>query len=138
MRIPGKAPSRANKKQLVAHLEPSLADRVRLHCHRHDLTFQEIMAMAVNASVTRLSDGDAIPFLRVSRQRVFRRSKSPAAPRASGPESRKGKRRIAAFYASDDADRVRSFARERGVTLEALVAEGLRSILGEAAEGLTS
>ncbi len=123
-------PSRANKKQIAAHLAPELAEAMKIYCNKNDFTFQEIIAISINDRISQLSDQSRGPLLQVSRQRLFRRKKSPAKIQVSGPDCRTGTKRIAAFFHSKDVDRVRSFAKEYGVSLEHLVRDGIAGVVG--------
>ena len=130
MRMKIAPPSRANKKQIAAHLERSLADSLKVYCHKNDFTFQEMIAISVNAYVSQLSSGERGPFLQVSRQRLFERKKSPAKIQTSGPDCRTGTKRVAAYFHSKDVERVHSFSKEYGVSVEEIVRNGISVVIG--------
>lgn len=130
MKIKITPPSRANKKQIAAHLNINLAEALKLHCHKNDLTFQEMIASSVNTCVSQLSNGERGPLLQVSRQRLFERKKSPAKVQTSGPDCRTGTKRVAAYFHSKDVDRVRSFSKEYGISVEDIIRSGISTVVG--------
>lgn len=117
-----------NKKQIAAHLEPSVAASAKRYCSSNDLTIQELMAMSINGAVAARSRRG--PLLKVARDRIFIRKKSPAKVRTEGPECRTGLTRVAAYFPGGDVERLRGFSKEYGVSIETLVREGLSLIIG--------
>lgn len=130
MKIKSTPPSRANKKQISAHLSAALADAMKVYCYKNDFNFQELIAMSINNRVSELSNGERGPFLQVARQRIFRRKKSPAKVQTLGPDCRSGTKRVATFYFTKDVDRVHSFSYEYGVSVEELVRSGVAKTIG--------
>ncbi|MDW9478944.1 hypothetical protein GOB57_09650 [Sinorhizobium meliloti] len=118
--------SRRNKKQLAAHLDPDLVERMKTFARRKELSLTEIIAMSVNEAVSRHGVG---PLLQVSRERLVRRVRSPSQVQTKGPVCRTGTKRVAAFFNESDIDRVRAFSKEKGISQEHLIEEGLRKIL---------
>jgi len=121
-------PSRDNKRQLTAYLDPGLVFRVKRYGKMHELSLTEMIAMAVNAAVSAYGAG---PILQVSRERLVFRMKSPSQVLTTGPRCRTGTQRVAAYYKVPDLDRLSAFCKEKGVAQESLVDTGLRMILGE-------
>nr|WP_250807774.1 hypothetical protein [Neorhizobium tomejilense] len=123
-----KAPSRANKKQLAAHLDPELVERMKVYGRRKSLSMTEMIAMAVNEAVSQYGMG---PILQVSRDRLVHRVKSPSQVqvRDTLPKCRTGKKRVAAYFFKGDIERLRAFSMEKGVSQEQLIEDGLRSML---------
>lgn len=119
-------PSRQNKKQIIAHADPALVEAAHRKAENEGATLQELIALAVNASV---SEFGRSPFLKVTRDRLVKRRKAPAQTVTEGPECRTGTRRIAAWFDRNDHDQVASFAKEVGVSIEHLVLNGLPGIL---------
>lgn len=126
MHIPKKAPSRVNKKQLAAHLEPTLVERMKQYGRRKELSVTEIIAMSINEAVSKHGMG---PLLQVSRERLVNRVRSPSQVQTKGPECRTGTKRVAAFFNSGDIERVRAFSKEKGISQESLIEQGLQKIL---------
>jgi hypothetical protein len=123
---PKKAPSRINKKQLAAHLDPALVERMKTFAKRNELSLTEIIAMSVNAAV---AEHDRGPLLQVSRERLVHRVRSPSQVQTKGPECRTGTKRVAAFFNAGDIERVRAFSKEKSIPQERLIASGLEKIL---------
>lgn len=129
MTEPGKyAPpqSRRNKKQLGAHLDPNLVERMKAFGKRMELSMTEIIAMSVNEAVSAYGVG---PLLQVARERLVHRVRSPSQVQTKGPKCRTGTQRVAAFFNEGDIDRVRAFSAEKGIPLERLIADGLAKLL---------
>jgi hypothetical protein len=123
----GKIPkSRINKSQISAHLDTQLADRLKIYCKRNDLSLTEGLALAVNL---RASDYGRGAILRVTRERLIFRNKSPAQERDKVPECRTGKKRIAASFHRAEVECLRAFCREIGVPQERLIEEGVLKLL---------
>jgi hypothetical protein len=118
--------SRRNKKQLAAHLDPGLVERMKTYGKRMELTLTEIIAMSVNEAVSEYGVG---PLLQVSRERLVQRVRSPSQVQTKGPECRTGTKRVAAFFNEGDIDRVRAFSKEKAVSQERLIADGLEKLL---------
>lgn len=119
-------PSRQNKKQIIAHADPALVEAAHRKAEKEDVTLQELIALAVNASV---SEFGRTPFLKVSRDRLVRRKKAPAKVLTEGPDCRTGTRRIAAWFDRKDHEQVAMFAKEIGKSIEYLVLKGLPGVL---------
>jgi hypothetical protein len=83
--------------------------------------------MAVNATA---KDMDREPLLEVSRDRLIKRTKSPAKIKTEGPICRTGTMRIAAFFDTKAVDRVKAAAKEFGLSQEKMIQAGLQSICG--------
>ncbi len=131
--MPKSAPSRANKKQIMAHLGPDLVEAAHKRCESENITLQEIIGSAINAAVAKYGRK---PFLKVERERLVRRTKSVAKVQTLGKGVRDGKRRIGAWYDRDDVEKVKELAREFGVRVEALVDMGLKLLLADELKGL--
>ncbi len=122
-------PSRVNKKQVMAHLTPELVDAAHKRCLRDNLTVQELMAEALNAIVAKFG---RTPFLRVGRERLVIRKKSPAKVQKLENSVRDGKRRIGAWFDRQDVERIKSYGQEFGnIRVEAMVEKGLRIVLAD-------
>lgn len=119
-------PSRQNKKQIIAHADPALVEAAHRKAEKEDVTLQELIALAVNASV---SEFGRTPFLKVSRDRLVRRKKAPAKVLTEGPDCRTGTRRIAAWFDRNDHEQVAMFAKEIGKSIEYLVLKGMPGVL---------
>lgn len=121
-----KAPSRANKKQLAAHLEPDLVERMKTFAKRKELSLTEVIAMSVNEAVSEHGVG---PLLQVSRERLVNRVRSPSQVQTKGPVCRTGTKRIAAYFNASDVERVRAFSKEKAIPQEHLIADGLKKLM---------
>jgi hypothetical protein len=121
-------PSRANKKQIAAHLGPALVEKMKAFCKKKELSQTEIIAMSVNATAASYGMG---PLLQVSRERLLYRRRSPAQIRTDGPACRKGTKRVAAYFKAAEVERVRGFAYEKGINQEEMIEEGMKIILAE-------
>jgi hypothetical protein len=120
-------PSRVNKKQVMAHLTPDLVDAAHKRCLRDNLTVQELMAEALNAIVAKYG---RTPFLKVGRERLVIRKKSPAKVQKLENSVRDGKRRIGAWFDRQDVERIKAYGQEFGnIRVEAMVEKGLRIVL---------
>jgi predicted HicB family RNase H-like nuclease len=122
-------PSRQNKKQIIAHLDPALVEAAHRKAEKEDVTLQELIALSVNHSV---SEYGRSPFLKVGRDRLVRRKKAQAKIQTSGPECRTGTTRIAAWFDKGDHEQVAMFAKEVGVSIEYLVLKSLPAVLKKA------
>lgn len=126
-RIPsGKASSRTFKKQIGAYLEPELVERMKAYARRQGLSLTEIVAMAVNESVSAHGMG---PILQVSRERLVNRVRSPSQVQESGPDCRRGRKRIAAFFHAAEVERVRAFSKEKAIPIERMIEQGLEKLV---------
>jgi hypothetical protein len=124
--LPKIPPSRINKKQVMAHLTPDLVDAAHIKCIRDSLSLQELIAEAVNAAIA--SYGTK-PFLKVARERLVVRKKSPAKVQKLDNSVRDGKRRIGAWFERVDVERIKEECRMKGIKIEALIDKGLRIVL---------
>lgn len=123
-------PSRREKKQIVAHLDPALVEAVHRRRTRDGVTIQEIIAMAVNAALARFGRA---PILEERRDRLVKRQKALARVQDADkvPRCRAGKRRLAAWFDMGAVDRVAAFSAEIGTRIEDIVEMGLREIVSE-------
>jgi hypothetical protein len=121
------APSRVNKKQLGAHLEPGLVERMKIYARKKQLSLTEVIAMAVNEAVSVHGVG---PLLQVSRERLVHRVRSPSQVKTKGPECRTGTKRVAAFFNAGEVERLRAFSKEKAIPAEHLIADGIMRLLG--------
>lgn len=123
-------PSRRDKKQIVAHLDPELVEAVHLRRQRDGVTVQEVIGLAVNKAMGRFGRA---PILPVRRDRLVKRKRQLARVQEEGTttKSRAGKRRVAGWYETASVDRVADFAAEVGAKVEDLVEMGLRDIFSE-------
>jgi len=121
-------PSRRDKKQIVAHLDPVLVEAVHRRRKRDGITVQEIIGTAVNAAVQKFG---RTPFLAVRRDRVVKREKALAQVQKpeNAPRCRAGKRRVAAWFDTSSVERVAAFSAEVGTSIEDLVEIGLKEML---------
>jgi hypothetical protein len=121
-------PSRQNKKQIVAHLDPVLVEAAHNRRRAQNVTVQEILGMAVNSAVQKFGRS---PILTIRRDRVVKREKSLAQVQKDdkAPRCRAGKRRLAAWFDTAAVERVAAFSSEVGVRTEDLVDMGLRMML---------
>lgn len=126
--LPKIPPSRVNKKQVMAHLTPNLVDAAHKKCTRDNLTVQELLAESINAAI---ADYGRTPFLKVGRERLVIRKKSPAKVQKLEKSVRDGKRRIGAWFERVDVEQVKDHCREFGIRIEALIEKGLRIVLAE-------
>ncbi|MCS4089617.1 hypothetical protein [Rhizobium sp. BK176] len=120
------APSRKNKTQLAAHLEPSIVERMKIFARKRQLSITEVIAMSVNEAVSVHGVG---PLLQVSRERLVHRVRSPSQVRTDGPECRAGTKRVAAFFNKAEVERLRAFSKEKAIPQEHLIADGLARLL---------
>lgn len=121
-------PSRVNKKQVMAHLTPDLVDAAHKKCTRDNLTVQELLAESINAAIANYG---RTPFLKVGRERLVIRKKSPAKVQKLEKSVRDGKRRIGAWFERVDVEQIKDHCREFGIRIEALIEKGLRIVLAE-------
>lgn len=123
-------PSRRDKKQIVAHLDPDLIEAVHRRRRARELTIQEILGDAVNRAVSQYGRQ---PFLKVGRDRLVKRNRALAQVQTAdnSPDCRTGKRRIAAWFDRKSVENVADFAREVGTRIEHLVDLGLRLTISE-------
>lgn len=128
MGLPIMPPSRVNKKQIMAHLAPELVEAAHKRCAKKQLSLQEIIAEAINATVAQYG---RTPFLKVGRERLVQRKKSPAKIQKLESGVRDGKRRIGAWFDRDDVEKVKDLAKQFGLRVEGLVERGLRIVLAE-------
>jgi hypothetical protein len=126
--LPKIPPSRVNKKQVMAHLTPNLVDVAHKKCVRDNLTVQELLAESINAAI---ADYGRTPFLKVGRERLVIRKKSPAKVQKLEKSVRDGKRRIGAWFERVDVEQIKDHCREFGSRIEALIDKGLRIVLAE-------
>jgi hypothetical protein len=132
---PSIAPSRQNKSQISAFLEPNLVQAAHKYCSAEHLTLQELIAHAINTGVAQFGKR---PFLQVRRERFVNRKKSPAKIQEQLDGIRKGKKRIAAWFENDDVTAVKTFSKEVGLRVEGLVKIGLEKILKISASDVTN
>lgn len=123
-------PSRRDKRQIVAHLDPELVEAVHQRRKRDGVTVQEVIGMAVNKAMAKFGRSAILP---VRRDRLVKRQRQLARVQeaATAPPSRAGKRRVAAWYDIPSVERVAGFAAEVGVRIEDLVEIGLRDLFSE-------
>lgn len=119
-------PSRQNKKQIIAHADPALVEAAHRKAEKEDVTLQELIALAINAT---FSEFGRTPPLKVARDRLVRRKKAPAKVLTEGPDCRTGTRRIAAWFDRNDHEQVAMFAKEIGESIEYLVLKSLPAVL---------
>jgi len=124
--LPKIPPSRVNKKQVMAHLTPDLVDAAHKKCARDNLSLQELIAESINAAI---ADYGRTPFLKVGRERLVIRKKSPAKVQKLEKSVRDGKRRIGAWFERTDVEQVKDHCREFGIRIEALIEKGLRIVM---------
>ena len=123
-------PSRRDKKQIIAHLDPVLVEAVHLRRKARGVTAQEIIAQAVNEAVAQYGRP---PILKVGRHRVVKRRRGLAKVQSGENNSpaRAGTRRVAAWFDSGDVQRVVDFGREVGRKVQDLVDVGLRKVISD-------
>jgi len=123
-------PSRRDKKQIVAHLDPIVVQAVHNRRETQGKTVQEVLGEAVNTAIVKFGRS---PLLEIGRQRVVKRNKARAQSQNAdkSPACRAGKRRIAAWYQMGSVDRVAAFSAEVGTPIENLVEIGLKEMLSE-------
>lgn len=126
MGMPKVAPSRVNKKQIMAHLSPDLVEAAHRRCAKEDITIQELIGHAVNRAV---AEYGRKPFLNAKRERLVRRVKSVAKVQELDRGVRNGKRRIGAWFEKEDVEKVIDLSIEFGIKVEGLVDMGLRLLL---------
>jgi len=124
-------PSRRDKKQIVAHLDPVVVQAVHNRRDTHGATVQEVLGQAVNTAVQKFG---RTPFLAVRRDRVVKRNKARAQVQKAdkSPRCRAGKKRLAAWFEMGSVERVAAFSAEVGTPIEDLVEIGLKDMLSEA------
>lgn len=124
-------PSRRDKKQIVAHLDPVIVQAVHNRRETQGKTVQEVLGEAVNKAVEKFGRA---PLLEVRRDRVVKRNKARAQAQKAdrSPACRAGKRRIAAWYQMASVERVAAFSAEVGMPIENLVEIGLKEMLSDA------
>lgn len=121
-------PSRRDKKQIAAHLDPDLVEAVHRRRKGRAVTAQEMIAEAINVA---LASYGRDPILPVKRDRLVKREKALAQVEGNEgtPRCRQGKRRLAGFFDNSAVDAVKAFSAEHGVRTEDLVEFGLRAMI---------
>lgn len=126
--LPKIPPSRINKKQVMAHLTPGLVDAAHKKCIKDGLSLQELIAESINAAI---ADYGRTPFLKVGRERLVVRKKSPAKVQEHEKSVRDGKKRIGAWFERSDVEQVKAHCGEFGIRIEALIEKGLRIVMSD-------
>src|SRR5690606_5323557 len=117
-------PSRINKKQIVAYLDPEVARVAHALRKRRNLTLQEFIAEAINKMSLA---HNRPPLLKPARERIINRTKAvaKASEASSLAASRNGKIRLAGWYDKRDVERVARFKTEIGINIERLIEQGI-------------
>jgi hypothetical protein len=117
--------------QIIAFIDEELAEKAQRLRKLMNITLQEFIAEAINASADFYGRP---PLLKVSRVRIINRKRSVA--KASDSEkiakSRNGKIRLAGWYEKRDVERVARLKGEMGINIERLVEQGIHLLLTKA------
>lgn len=128
MNYPSLKPSdRSSRRQVSIYVDVETNAIIRSKAAREDVTVQEVVAKAINLALAQL---DLPAALNPVRLRVFRRMNRPAAQRTSPKESRNGKVSLSGWYDRKEVQALGAICEERGVSSQALGADGLRLWLG--------
>lgn len=124
-RIP---PSRRGKKQVIAYVEPDIADAVRDKAYRESKTIQEIVAEAMNLVLER---NNKEPIFATGHDRIVRRSKGIAKTRTSlnAPRCRTGRRPIGGWFNENTVQRAVAYSDELEQPIQQLLESGLKALL---------
>jgi hypothetical protein len=120
-------PSRQGKKQVIAYVDPSLAESVREKASSEDKTNQEIIAEAINAFF--MSHGREPVFL-VGHYRIVRRRKGVSKVRENIAACREGKRAVMGWFDAQSVSKVRKFAKEINLPIQEVLEVGLLHVTG--------
>lgn len=123
------APSRQGKRQVIAYLEPSLADSALAYAYKHNKTLQEVIADAINAELARRGHP---PLMSTIRQRVIRRRVRRAAIRNetnSNCSARVGKKSFSGWFYVNQVTALAAVAKAEDCTIQNLLEEGVRLLV---------
>ncbi|GJD91588.1 hypothetical protein BHAOGJBA_5136 [Methylobacterium hispanicum] len=125
----GRPSSRAGKKQIVVFLAPDAIGRLRTRARNEERTLQEVLAACLNEGLRPLGHPALFP---VEHRRMFVRSSRRAKPRGDDTRpSRRGLNGLAGWFAGGLVDEARSFAIEKGTSVQAIGEEGARRLLSD-------
>lgn len=123
-------PSRRGKKQIVAYLDPALAEAAYARARTHRRTLQEVLGEAINAAYEATGRR---PIVELGHMRLVRRKKGRARTRGGDigtPPCRTGRRAVGGWFNESTANEVAAYAAEIGQSVQSLVEFGMRRITG--------
>ncbi|MFC4236124.1 hypothetical protein ACFOY8_12925 [Thalassospira xianhensis] len=120
-------PSRLNKKQIIAFLEPEQIEVITKKISQEGKTGQEVLGEAINAV---FALHGMPPVIKYGHLRLVRRQKSRAQSRAqsTAPSCRKGRVAFGGWFHKDTHAKIAAFAAELDLTFQTIVEKGISMI----------
>ncbi|MBO9428474.1 ribbon-helix-helix domain-containing protein [Sulfitobacter sp. R18_1] len=121
-------PSRQGKQQVIAYVEPALAERVHQKAENEGKTTTEVVAEALNSYF--VAEGRA-PVFPLGHLRIVRRRKGVSKVRNSSnaPACRSGTRPVGAWFDAHLVKMATDLASETGVSKQEMLTQGLKNIV---------
>lgn len=126
-----KAPSRQNKKQVIAFLRPNQAEAAYSKAAREDKTNQEVIGESLNAVFTHYGVTPPVP---AGHRRIVRRATARAALRdeISGPRCRSGKVAYSGWFDDKIVKELHDLSSRFSISVQSIIELGIHLVTGVA------